>query len=85
MRFLNTALVGALAGVACAEQMADFAKETKVYKSHFGAIVEENTWDDIVKKVITFPQEKFAYDYAQQAEYLHQVTETIRAQKRREQ
>jgi hypothetical protein len=80
MRFFANALLGALAGVAYAEQMTDLA-DTKVYKSHFGAIVEESTWDQITKKVITFPSEKFIYDYVQQAEYLHNLTQTIHAQK----
>lgn len=77
MRFFANALLGALAGVAYGEQMSDLAQETKVYKSHFGAIVEESTWDQITKKVITFPQEKFIYDYQQQAEYLQGLTKSI--------
>ena len=63
MKFLANALLGALAGVAYAEQMVDLAKESKVYKSHFGAIVEESSWDEITKKIITFPSEKFMKDY----------------------
>jgi len=54
-----------------------------VYKSHFGAIVEENSWDEITKKVITFPAEKFMKDYTQQAEHISNLTKTIRAQKMR--
>ena len=78
MRFFANALLGALAGVAYAEQMTDLA-DTKVYKSHFGAIVEESTWDQITKKVITFPSEKFIYDYVQQAEHLNWMTDRIKA------
>jgi hypothetical protein len=81
MKFLTNALVGALAGVAFAEQMVDLVNDTKVYKSHFGAIVEESTWDEITKKVITFPSEKFMKDYQQQAEHLDFMTERIRSKK----
>jgi hypothetical protein len=87
MKFIANALVGALAGVAYAEQMMDLmdlVPQSKVYKTPFGALVEENSWEQITNKVITFPSEKFIYDYAQQAEYLHNLTETIRAQKMRE-
>jgi glutathione peroxidase-family protein len=48
-----------------------------VYKSHFGALVEESTWDDITRKVITFPSEKFMKDYAQQAEHIRNLTKTL--------
>ena len=83
MKFIANAIVGALAGVAYAEQMYDLAQETKVYKSHFGAIVEESSWDEITKKVITFPSEKFMKDYAQQAEHISNLTKIIRSQKMR--
>jgi uncharacterized membrane protein YgaE (UPF0421/DUF939 family) len=77
MKFFTHALIGALAGVSFAEQMIDLKQETKVYKSHFGALVEESSWDDITRKVITFPSEKFMKDYAQQAEHIRNLTKTI--------
>jgi hypothetical protein len=61
--------------------MVDLAKETKVYKSHFGAIVEESSWDEVTKKVITFPAEKFMKDYQQQAEHLDWMANRIKAKK----
>ena len=67
MKYFVNVLLGALAGAAYAEQMVDLAKETKVYKSHFGAIVEESSWDELTRKVITFPAENFMKDYQQQA------------------
>ena len=61
--------------------MYDLAKETKVYKSHFGAIVEEHSWDEYTRKNITFPSEKFAKDYSQQADHLKFMTELIKKRK----
>jgi hypothetical protein len=81
MKFFTHALIGALAGVSFAEQMIDLKQETKVYKSHFGALVEESTWDDITRKNITFPSQKFMKDYAQQAEHLNFMTELIKKRK----
>ena len=70
-----------MAGLASAEQMFDLAKEVKTYKSHFGAIVEEHSWDNFTKKNITFPSEKFMADYAQQAEHLKFMSEQIKKKK----
>jgi hypothetical protein len=81
MKYFANVLLGALAGVAYAEQMVDLAKETKVYKSHFGAIVEESSWDELTRKVITFPAENFMKDYQQQAEHLDFLTNHIRNKK----
>lgn len=55
----------------------ELAKETKVYKSHFGAVVEENSWNNIIHKKITFPSEKFIKDYAQQADHISNMTKNI--------
>jgi len=81
MKFFASTLLAAMAGLASAEQMFDLAKEVKTYKSHFGAIVEEHSWDNFTKKNITFPSEKFMADYAQQAEHINNMTKIIQAQK----
>jgi len=81
MKFFTQALFGALAGVSFAEQLLNLKMENKVYKSHFGAVVEESSWEDFTKKVITFPKEKFMKDYAQQAEHLNWMTEVIKKRK----
>jgi len=31
-----------------------------------GAIVEENVFDDVIKRIVTFPTEEYASDYSQQ-------------------
>jgi len=57
----------------------DLVPQSKVYKTPFGALVEENSWEQITNKVITFPSEKFIYDYAQQADWLNFMTDRIKA------
>ena len=84
MKFFTSSLIAALAGLASAEQMVDFAKETKTYKSHFGNIVEEQSWEGLTKKNITFPSEHITRDPAQQTDLITNMTKIIQDKKARQ-
>lgn len=68
----------ALAAAVSAEQM--LVSDT-VEKNPFGALVQTQTYEDLILKTIVAPTEPYHVDYSQQTDAINKLTDLIKAKK----